>query len=74
MVNYTDYVWQKYRIGLWTKESDPKTGVCPRCAIFIIRARQALSLTYTSEDPSNPDSAAQDFSVQGLQGARRENS
>ena len=26
MVNYSDYVWQKYRIGEWVKEKDPKTG------------------------------------------------
>jgi hypothetical protein len=66
MVNYTDYVWQKYRIGLWTKESDPKTGE-PAVRNFYYPSKAGASLTYTSEDPSNPDSAAQDFSVQGLQ-------
>jgi hypothetical protein len=66
MVNYTDYVWQKYRIGEWTKENDPKTGE-PTVRNFYYPSKAGPSLKYTSDDPSNPDSAAQDFSVQGLQ-------
>ncbi|MGI9071265.1 MAG: hypothetical protein ACR2JB_08100 [Bryobacteraceae bacterium] len=26
LVNYDDYVWQKYRVGEWLKVEDPKTG------------------------------------------------
>ena len=66
MVNYSDYVWQKYRIGEWIKENDPKTGE-PSIRNFYYPSKAGPSLKYTSDDPNNPDSAYQDFSVQGLQ-------
>jgi hypothetical protein len=66
MLNYSDYVWQKYRIGEWVKENDPKTGE-PAVRNFYYPSKAGPSLTYTSDDPSNPDSAYQDISVQGLQ-------
>jgi hypothetical protein len=66
MLNYTDYVWQKYRIGEWVKENDPKTGE-PAVRNFYYPSKAGASLTYTSDDPNSPDSAYQDISVQGLQ-------
>jgi hypothetical protein len=66
MLNYTDYVWQKYRIGEWIKENDPKSGE-PAVRNFYFPSKAGPSLTYTSDDPSSPDSAFQDISVQGLQ-------
>lgn len=66
MVNYSDYVWQKYRVGEWVKEKDPKTGE-PSIRNFYYPSKAAPSMAYSSEDPSNPDSAFQDSSVQGLQ-------
>jgi hypothetical protein len=66
MLNYSDYVWQKYRIGEWIKENDPKTGE-PAVRNFYFPSKAGASLAYTSDDPSNPDSAYQDISVQGLQ-------
>jgi len=66
MLNYTDYVWQKYRIGELEKENDPKTGE-PAVRNFYYPSKAGPSLKYTSEDPSSPDSAYQDISVQGLQ-------
>src|SRR6202521_1086848 len=66
MLNYSDYVWQKYRIGEWVKENDPKTGE-PAVRNFYYPSKAGPSLTYSSEDPSSPDSAYQDISVQGLQ-------
>ena len=66
MVNYSDYVWQKYRIGEWAKENDPKTGE-PAVRNFYYPSKAGPSLSYASDDPSNQDSAYQDFSVQGLQ-------
>ena len=71
MLNYSDYVWQKYRIGEWVKENDPKTGE-PAVRNFYYPSKAGPSLKYTSDDPSSPDSAYQDISVQGLAGARRE--
>lgn len=66
MVNYSDYVWEKYRIGEWIKESDPKTGE-PAVRNFFYPSPAGQSLKYSSDDPSDPSSAYQDFSVQGLQ-------
>lgn len=66
MVNYSDYVWEKYRIGEWVKESDPKTGE-PAVRNFFYPSPAGPSLKYSSDDPSDPSSAYQDFSVQGLQ-------
>jgi hypothetical protein len=66
LLNYSDYVWQKYRIGEWVKENDPKTGE-PAVRNFFYPSKAGQSLTYTADDPSNPDSAYQDISVQGLQ-------
>src|SRR5579863_3118898 len=66
MLNYSDYVWQKYKIGEWVKENDPKTGE-PAVRNFYYPSKAGPSLKYTSDDPSDPDSAYQDFSVQGLQ-------
>jgi hypothetical protein len=66
MLNYADYVWQKYRVGEWIKENDPKTGE-PAVRNFYYPSKAGPSLAYTSDDPGSPDSAYQDISVQGLQ-------
>jgi len=66
LANYSDYVWQKYRIGEFEKEKDPKTGE-PAVRNFYYPSAAGPSLKYTSDDPSSPDSAYQDISVQGLQ-------
>ena len=66
MANYTDYVWQKYRIGEWIKAEDPKTGQ-PAVRNIFYPSNAGSPSHYTSEDPSNEDSAFQDFSIQGLQ-------
>src|ERR1700687_6039018 len=66
LMNYSDYVWQKYRIGELEKENDPKTGD-PAVRNFYYPSKAGPSLKYTADDPSSPDSAYQDISVQGLQ-------
>ena len=71
MLNYSDYVWQKYKIGEWVKENDPKTGE-PAVRNIYFPSKAGASMKYTSDDPSSPDSAYQDATVQGLAGARRE--
>jgi hypothetical protein len=65
MANYSDYVWQKYRIGEWIKVDDPKTGH-PAVRNIFYPSKAGTPMHYTSEDPSSEDSAYQDFSVQGL--------
>src|SRR6202140_3366953 len=66
MLNYSDYVWQKYRIGELEKENDPKTGE-PAVRNFYYPSKAGPSLKYTADDPNSPDSSFQDISVQGLQ-------
>jgi hypothetical protein len=66
MLNYGDYVWQKYKIGEWVKENDPKTGE-PAVRNIFFPSKAGPSMKYTSDDPSSPDSAYQDATVQGLQ-------
>ena len=66
MVNYSDYAWEKYRIGEWVKENDPKTGE-PAVRNLFYPSPAGPSLKYASVDPSDPGSAYQDFSIQGLQ-------
>jgi hypothetical protein len=66
MLNYSDYVWEKYRIGVWAKVDDPKSGQ-PAVRNIFYPSKSGTPLHYTSEDPSSEDSAYQDFSVQGLQ-------
>jgi len=66
LFNYDDYVWQKYRIGEFVKVNDPKTGE-PALRNVFYPSSAGSSMKYPSDDPSSPDSAYQDFSVQGLQ-------
>jgi hypothetical protein len=66
MLNFDDYAWQKYRIGAWVKEMDPKTGE-PALRNIYFPSKAGPSMKYASDDPSSPDSAYQDTTVQGLQ-------
>ena len=66
MLNYSDYVWQKYRIGQWAKVNDPKTGE-PALRNIFYPSRAGAEMKYASTDPSSPDSSYQDATVQGLQ-------
>jgi hypothetical protein len=66
LLNYTDYVWQKYKIGEWIKVDDPKTGQ-PAVRNIFYPSKAGTPMHYTSEDPSSEDSAYQDFSIQALQ-------
>ncbi len=65
-LNYSDYVWQKYRLGERMKIADPKTGEHATRNIFY-PSKAGPSLHYSSLDPSSEDSAIQDPSIQGLQ-------
>src|SRR6266849_251876 len=66
LLNYTDSVWQKYRIGEWLKVDDPTTGQ-PAVRNLFYPSKAGTPAHYTSEDPSSEDSAYQDFSIQSLQ-------
>jgi intracellular sulfur oxidation DsrE/DsrF family protein len=64
LLNYDDYVWQKYRIGEWLKETDPQTG---KPAVRNPYYASSVGKN-TSRDPNDEHSIYQDISVQGLQG------
>jgi hypothetical protein len=66
ILNYGDYVWEKYRIGEWVKLNDPKTGE-PAVRNIFYPSKAGTPLHYTSDDPSSEDSARQDGTIQGLQ-------
>jgi hypothetical protein len=66
MLNYSDYVWQKYRVGEWVKVNDPKTSE-PAVRNIFYPSKAGSPLHYTSEDPNSEDSTYQDATIQGLQ-------
>ena len=63
LLNYDDYVWKKYRIGEWLKETDPDTGK-PAVRNPYYPSKAAKN---GSRDPNDENSIYQDASVQGLQ-------
>ena len=63
LLNYNDYVWQKYRVGEWLKETDPQTG---KPAIRNFYYPSALPKN-ASRNLDEERSLYQDTSVQGLQ-------
>ena len=66
ILNYSDYIWQKYRVGEWAKVNDPETGKASLRNIFY-PSDAGASLHHASEDPSNENSLYQDSSIQALQ-------
>ena len=65
LLNFDDYVWQKYRIGEWLKINDPKTGQpAVRNMFYPSKTAQVRS---SSEDPNDENSSYQDASIQTLQ-------
>ncbi len=61
MVNYDDYIWEKYRVGEWLSVTDPTTGKPAVRNIFYPEK------TAASQDPNDEHSPDQDTSVQRLQ-------
>jgi hypothetical protein len=66
MLNYDDYVWQKYQVGKVVSLHDPKTGKPAERNIFY-PSPAGSPPRYASKDPNSDGSAYQDFSIQGLQ-------
>jgi hypothetical protein len=66
MLNYDDYVWNKYKIGEWLRIDDPATGkLATRNPYY--QSKAGKDLRYSSTDPNSSDSIFQDISIQGLQ-------
>ena len=66
VLNFNDYVWQKYRIGEWLKVEDPKTGQ-PAVRNPFFTSKVAPELHYATQDPDDEKSLFQDTSIQALQ-------
>jgi hypothetical protein len=66
MLNYDDYVWDKYRIGEWLDVTDPAMGK-PAVKNLFYRSKGGQTRASASKDPDDPDSLYQDTSMQALQ-------
>ncbi len=66
LLNYDDYVWEKYQVGEWLDVTDPTTGK-PATRNIFYPAKTQSDKTRASHDPDNPNSVEQDASVQTLQ-------
>jgi intracellular sulfur oxidation DsrE/DsrF family protein len=66
MLNYNDFIWNKYQIGAWLKITDPSTGQ-PAVKNLFYRSKAGTTPHYSSENPDSPESFYQDTSIQALQ-------
>ena len=66
LLNYDDYVWDKYKIGEWLNVTDPAIGK-PAVKNPFYRSKGGLKTESASKDPDDPDSIYQDTSMQALQ-------
>jgi len=66
MLNYDDFIWNKYRIGAWLEVLDPATSQ-PAVKNFFYPSKASTPPHYSSDNPDNPESLYQDTSIQALQ-------
>lgn len=66
MLNYDDYIWEKYQIGEWLKVADPATGKPAVRNVFYHR-KIASKRESAVKSPDDPDSIYQDTSMEALQ-------
>ena len=66
MLNYDDYVWDKYQIGEWLNVTDPATGK-PAVKNLFYNSKIGLKQESAAKNPDNLDSIYQDTSMQALQ-------
>ena len=65
MLNYDDFIWNKYQIGEWLKVTDPKTGK-PAVRNLFVNSTKAAGKGFSSTDPDSEDSMYQDTSMHTL--------
>jgi hypothetical protein len=65
MLNYDDFIWEKYQIGAWLKVTDPTTGQPAVRNIFYPSKLKGKSAA--SNDPDDRNSLLQDTSIETLQ-------
>ena len=67
LLNYDDYVWEKYRIGAWLKINDPRTRQpAVRNPYYFSKFTDEAAHVTAATDPSAETSPLQDASMQGL--------
>jgi len=66
MLNYDDFIWNKYQIGAWLKVTDPSTGQ-PAVKNLFYPNKAGTPKRYSSDNPDGPESVYQDTSIQALQ-------
>jgi hypothetical protein len=68
LLNFDDYVWSKYKIGVWLKIDDPATGQpAVRNPYYPSKLSEAEARITATTDPNAETSPLQDASMQGLQ-------
>lgn len=66
MLNYDDYVWNKYKIGEWLGVADPETNK-PAIRNIFYNIKNGIQNEARSKNPDDPSSIFQDISIQALQ-------
>lgn len=66
VLNYDDYVWEKYRIGEWLNVTDPGTGK-PAVKNLFYNSKAGVKQESSDKNPDDQDSLYQDTSMQALQ-------
>ena len=66
MLNYDDFIWNKYQIGAWLKITDPSTGQ-PAVKNPFYPSKVGTPPHYSSQNPDSLESLYQDTSIQALQ-------
>jgi hypothetical protein len=66
LLNYDDYVWEKYQIGEWLKVTDPVTGK-PAVRNLFYNNKIGLKQKSSDKNPDDLDSIYQNTSMQALQ-------
>lgn len=67
LLNYDDYVWNKYQVGAWLNVTDPLSGKPAVENIFYRSDKSAASRESGLQDPDNPNSLYQDTRIKTLQ-------
>jgi|SRR5580700_394442 hypothetical protein len=68
LLNYDDYVWEKYKIGAWLEINDPRTGQpAVRNPYYFSKLTNDAARITAATDPNAEDSPLQDASMRGLQ-------
>ena len=66
MLNYDDYIWEKYQIGEWLKVTDPANGK-PAVKNLFYNSKSGPKQESAPKSPDDPTSFYQDTSMQSLQ-------